>query len=73
MVLETAQVRAKERAQQAAQQTADGAKDEIGRRAFDTLEEYFPEQAAERRRQNQTAVFLVGLAVGFALGVLVGR
>ena len=72
MVLETAQVRARERAQQAAQQTADGAKEEFGRRAFDTLEEYFPEQA-ERRRQNQTTMFLVGLAVGFALGVLVGR
>jgi len=73
MVLETAQVRARERAQQAAQQTADGAKEEIGRRAFETLEEYFPEQAAERRRENQTTMFIVGSAVGFALGVIAGR
>ena len=72
-MLETTQQRARERAQRAAQQTADGAKEEFGRRAFDTLEEYVPEQAAERRRGNQTTMFVVGLAVGFALGVLVGR
>ena len=64
-MLETAQSQATVHAQE----TAREAKTEVGRLAFDLLEEYFPEQAQQRRRQDQAAPFVVG----FALGVLVGR
>ncbi|MFC7132750.1 MULTISPECIES: hypothetical protein [Salinibaculum] len=68
-MLETAQSQATVHAQE----TAREAKTEVGRRAFELLEEYFPEQAQERRQQDRAAPFVVGFAVGFTLGVLVSR
>lgn len=72
-MLEANQSRTKERARRTAQRKADEAKEEFGRLAFETLEEYFPEQARERRRRNGLQLLGVGLAVGFLLGFLLGR
>lgn len=75
VMLESTQEQARARAQRAAQETASQSKSEFGKRAFDTLEEYFPEEAEARRRQNRTTLLLllVGVAIGFLLGILVGR
>ncbi|PSP75435.1 hypothetical protein BRC81_15525 [Halobacteriales archaeon QS_1_68_20] len=43
----------------------DETKMELGERLFDLGEEYFPQVAAQRRRQLVSAGFLVGLAAGF--------
>ena len=72
-MLETQQAQARERAQIAAQQTANEAKEEFGRMAFEILEEYFPEQARGRRREDRLMALAAGIAVGFVLRHLVGR
>ena len=72
-MLEAQRSRTRERAQRTAQRKADEAKEEFGRLAFDALEEYFPEQARERRRRNGAQLLVVGLAVGLLLGYLLGR
>jgi len=66
-MLESAQTEAKVRARRPAQQTADEARSELGEWAFETLEEYFPEEAQQRRRQERVTV-LVGAALGRAGG-----
>ncbi|MFC7069825.1 hypothetical protein [Halobaculum lipolyticum] len=38
---------------------------EVGARMFDLMEEYFPEEHAERRRQELVRAFGAGIAVGF--------
>lgn len=68
-----AKVRYEDRAREKVQQRADRAKEELGRRTFERLEEYFPEQARARRRQNGARAFLVGVAVGILLRHLAGR
>ena len=72
-MLETRRAQTKERAQRTAQRKADEAKAEFGRLAFDALEDYFPEQARQRRRRNGAQLLVVGLAVGLLLGYLAGR
>lgn len=72
-MLEANQSRTKERARRTAQRKADEAKEEFGRLAFETLEEYFPEQARERRSGERLEVLAVGVAAGFVLGYLLGR
>lgn len=71
-MLETTQERAREVAQQASRMTPTEARDEFGRRAFDVLEQYFPEAAAERRRpegwEDWLPYLVVGVVIGFALG-----
>jgi len=54
-MLESAQAEAKVRAQRAAQQTAEEARSELGEWAFELLEEYFPEEAQQRRRQERVS------------------
>jgi hypothetical protein len=61
------------RAQEVAQQTADDARAEFGRWAFETLEQHFPEQAPSRNRRRPVAVFVAGVAVGLLLRSLHGR
>lgn len=68
--------KAKRRARKEARQQADAAREEVGRMAYDMLEEYFPEQARQRRQSGRTLlmlVFVVGVALGMALVRLVGR
>ncbi|AGN02757.1 hypothetical protein L593_14090 [Salinarchaeum sp. Harcht-Bsk1] len=72
-MLEQSQTEARERAQQAAQETATEARTQLGRRAFDALEEYFPEEAEQRQQNNRGQLLAVGFAIGFVLGILVGR
>lgn len=72
-MLESSRSEASERAKVAAQRRADDAREEFGRMAFDALEEYFPEQAKERRREDGMRLFLVGLVVGFLLRSVLGR
>jgi len=72
-MLEQSQTDARERAQQAAQETASEARSELGRRAFDTLEEYFPDEAEQRQEDSRAQLIAVGFAIGFVLGILVGR
>lgn len=71
--LQATRERAKQRAQATAQLKADEAKEEFGRLAFDTLEEYFPEQAKARRRQDRLQFIMVGVAVGFLLRHLLSQ
>jgi hypothetical protein len=63
----------KDRARRGARQQAGLARQEVGRRAFDLLEEYFPEEAKSRRQRNSASVFLLGLAVGILLRQLAER
>lgn len=49
------------------------AKEELGRIAFAKLEEYFPEQANARRRQDAAKTFMIGIAVGILLRHLFNR
>ena len=65
--------RAKRRAKEEARRQRENAKAEIGEWAFDTLESYFPEQAAARRRQTGAMTFVVGVAVGVLLRHLMSR
>lgn len=71
--LDQAKARYRDRAREEVQHRTDTAKEELGRRAFETLEEYFPEQARSRRRQSGAKAFLVGVAVGILLRHLAGR
>lgn len=71
--LQATKERAKRRAQTTAQLKADEAKEEFGRLAFDTLEDYFPEQAEARRRQNRLQLIMVGVAVGFLIRHFLSR
>ena len=64
---------AKRRAQATAQKKANEAKEELGRRAYDTLEEYFPEQARARRKQNRLQLIMVGVAVGILVRHFLSR
>lgn len=73
LMLETTQQQAKEQARRAAEATAEQTKAEVGRRAFDTLEEYFPEEAKHRYRERQTAMLVIGFGLGFIFGILLGR
>lgn len=68
--------KAKQRAQEEARQQADAAREEVGRMAYEMLEEYFPEQARQRRQSGRTLlllVFVVGVALGMAVARAVGR
>jgi hypothetical protein len=65
--------RAKARARQEAQRQADVAKEELGRMAFDALEEYFPEQAKSRRRSDRMRILVAGIAIGILLRHLASR
>lgn len=71
--LEKTRSRAKERAQRAAQRTAGDAREELGRLAFDALEEYFPEEAKERRQQNRAQLVAAGVVLGFLLRHFLAR
>lgn len=64
---------AKRRAQETAQQKANEAKEEFGRRAFETLEEYFPEQTRARRKQNSLQMLMVGVAIGILVRHFLSR
>lgn len=63
----------KKRAEHEAQQQTDVVKEEVGRRAFDLLEEYFPEEAKTRRRRGQAQTLVVGVLVGILFRHLLGR
>lgn len=69
----SSRTQARERAQEAAQQRAEEAKSEFARVAFDALEDYFPEEARERRQRDVLPAFLAGLAAGFVLRSLLSR
>lgn len=71
--LQATKERTKRRAQTTAQLKADEAKEELGRLAFDTLEEYFPEQAKAKRQQNRLQLIMVGVAVGFLIRHFLSR
>lgn len=62
-----------ERAKRVVQEKTEGAKEEVGRIAFDVLEDRFPEEAKSRQRQNSLMPMLIGVAIGFLLGTLLGR
>ena len=72
-MFETTQQQVRERAQEVAQETAEQTRSEVGRRAFETLEEYFPEAASARTRRDRVAMLVVGFALGLIFGVLVSR
>lgn len=72
-MLENTQARFKERAQQTAEQKKSDAKEEFGRMAFDTLEQYFPNQAETRTREDRVTPLLVGIAIGVLLRHFLGR
>jgi len=63
----------KKRAEHEAQQQTAVVKEELGRRAFDLLEEYFPEEAKTRRRRGQAQTLAVGVLVGVFIRHLLGR
>ena len=63
----------RDRARTTAQRQKELAKHELGRRAFETLENYFPEEAKARRRRSGMTLFLVGLAAGILLRHAVDR
>lgn len=69
----TAPSEAKERARTVARRTAEEAKEEVGRIALDTVEEYFPEQAKKRRRRRYARLLVVGFGIGFLARHLLGR
>lgn len=71
--LQATRERAKRRARVTAQLKADEAREELGRLAFDTLEDYFPEQARARRRQNRLQLIVVGVVVGFLVRHLLSQ
>lgn len=71
--LEKTRSRAKERAQRAAQKTAGDAREELGRLAFDALEDYFPEEAKERRQGNRFQFIAAGFALGFLVRHVLSR
>jgi len=76
-MLETTQERARAVAEQASRMSPMEAREEFGRRAFDVLEQYFPEAAADRRRTDRWEAWapylVVGVVVGFALRGLLQR
>lgn len=41
-------------------------REELGHLAWDTLEEYFPEQAKARRRRHRLRMLAVGVVLGLA-------
>jgi len=63
-MLEEAQRRARERAAEGAGRGADVLNEELARFAWDAVEEYFPEEARQRRRRRRLRSFAIGLAVG---------
>lgn len=71
-MLEQAKARARESAQREARQQADLLKDEVGRMAFDVLEEYYPEEAKSRRRRQRLQTLIVGVGLGILLRHLLG-
>lgn len=66
-MLDEARERARERAATEADRQTSALKDELGTIAWDTVEEYFPEQAKARRREQRLRALAVGVAIG--LGV----
>lgn len=62
-----------ERAQHTAERTTSEAREEVGRRAFETLEQFFPEQAASRNQRNRVLPLLLGVAIGFLLRYYMDR
>lgn len=63
-MLDEARERARERATIEAERQADALKAELGTRAWETLEAYFPEEAKARRRQQWIRAMVVGVALG---------
>lgn len=61
------------RARREARHRADAARAEVGARAFELLEEHFPEHAKSRRRRDRLRTFVLGVVVGVVVHHLVGR
>lgn len=72
-MLDDAREQARERAVIEAERKANTLRDEFGELAWDTMEEYFPEQAKARRRQQRVRALAIGLVVGLAVRTFASR
>lgn len=66
-MLDEARQRARQRAEFEAERQANALRAELGTRAWEALEEYFPEEAKARRRRQRLRALIAGVALG--LGV----
>lgn len=70
-MLDEARERATERAAIEAERQADALRTELGTRAWETLETYFPEEAKERRRRERIRALVAGVALGLGIRAVV--
>lgn len=66
-MLDEARAQARERATTEAERQAEALRTQMGERAWDALEAYFPEEAKARRRRQRLRALIAGVALG--LGV----
>lgn len=72
-MLEQTKANARNRAREQAQRQADTLREELGRMAFEMAEGYFPEEAQSRRRKTGVRAIAVGFALGLLVGLAIGR
>lgn len=70
-MLDEVRAQARQRATTEAERQADELRAQLGTRAWETLEEYFPEEARARRRRQQIRALVAGAAIGLGIRAVI--